>query len=58
MTVPPRLLVLLAVVPDSPQSRAAIGRLGGAYEMRFHQQRVGMTAAPTCARFQGMIACG
>jgi len=45
--------VLEAAVVDSPDSRAAISKVRGAYRQRFHQLSVGMTEHPGCGSFDG-----
>ena len=43
--------VIIVAMPDSPDSLAAINRIRNDYQIRFHQQSVGMTASPTCGSF-------
>ncbi|OIQ68140.1 hypothetical protein GALL_502690 [mine drainage metagenome] len=43
--------VLVAVLPESPDSLAAIRRIRSAHRLRFRQQAVGMTATPACGSF-------
>lgn len=43
--------VILAALPDTPDSLAAVNRVRAAYQTRFNQQLVGMTAQPTCGTF-------
>jgi hypothetical protein len=43
--------VLLVVLPESAGSVAAINQIRAAYQVRFHQQLVGMETTPTCAVF-------
>jgi len=42
---------LLVAVPDTPASLAAVARIRGTYQLRFHQQLVGMTVERACAAF-------
>jgi len=43
--------VLLTALPDAPASFEAIGRIRGAYQVRFRQQLVGMTVEHACGSF-------
>jgi hypothetical protein len=43
--------VLLVALPDAPTSLAAINRIRVAYQVQFHQQRVGMAVRPGCGSF-------
>jgi hypothetical protein len=43
--------VVIAALPDTPQSLAAINRIRSAYQAAFHQQSVGMTVQPACGAF-------
>lgn len=43
--------VLLAAMPNDPQSVAAMGRIRTAYQLQFHQQLVGMTVEAACGSF-------
>lgn len=43
--------VILVALPDRPDSLAAVNRVRSAYQSRFNQQLVGMTAQPTCGTF-------
>ena len=43
--------VIIVAMPDSPDSLAAINRIRNDYQVRFHQQSVGMTVSPTCGSF-------
>ncbi len=43
--------VVLAALPDGPDSRAAVDRIRTAYQLRFHQQLVGMTVTQICGSF-------
>jgi hypothetical protein len=43
--------VLVAALPDAPASLQAVNRIRGAYQLRFHQQLVGMTVAQACGEF-------
>ncbi len=43
--------VLLAALPDTPASFDAIDRIRSAYQLRFQQQRVGMTVEHVCGSF-------
>ena len=46
-----RTKVLLVALPDTPDSTSAVQRVRDAYQSEFHQQLVGMTAAPACGSF-------
>lgn len=50
-TVHERTKVVLAALPDTPDSAGAIGRIRQAYAAQFHQSAVGMTAMPVCGAF-------
>jgi hypothetical protein len=43
--------VLVAALPNTPDSLVAINRIRTEYQIKFHQQLVGMTVAPTCGAF-------
>ena len=43
--------VMVAALPEVPDSVASINRVRTEYEKRFHQQRVGMTAGQGCGAF-------
>jgi hypothetical protein len=43
--------ILVVALPDAPESLAAVNRVRAAYQARFHQQSVGMTAQPGCGSF-------
>jgi hypothetical protein len=43
--------VLVVALPDSPDNLTAIDRIRTAYQFKFHQQLVGMTAQHACAAF-------
>jgi hypothetical protein len=43
--------VLVAALPESPDSLAAIERIRSAYQIKFHQQLVGMTVVQACGTF-------
>jgi hypothetical protein len=43
--------IVVAALPASPESLAAINRIRTDYQVRFHQQAVGMTVAPACGSF-------
>ena len=43
--------ILVAALPQAPDSLAAINRIRTAYQITFHQQLVGMTVAPACGTF-------
>ena len=43
--------VLIAAMPDTPESLAAINRVRFAYQQAFRQQSVGMTVQPACGMF-------
>jgi hypothetical protein len=43
--------ILIAALPDTPDNLAAINRIRSAYQVRFHQQLVGMTIEQACAEF-------
>lgn len=43
--------VLVAAMPEAPESLNAINQVRIAYQMTFHQQRVGMTVGHACGEF-------
>ncbi len=43
--------VIVVALPESPDSLTAVDRIRAAYQLRFHQQLVGMTVTPTCGTF-------
>jgi hypothetical protein len=43
--------VILVALPDSPESLEAVNRIRTAYQVRFHQQLVGMTVTRACGSF-------
>ena len=43
--------VVLAALPASADSLAAVNQIRTAYQLRFQQQLVGMTVSPTCGSF-------
>jgi hypothetical protein len=43
--------VLVAALPETPASVAAVERVRQAYQSRFHQQAVGMTVERACGAF-------
>jgi hypothetical protein len=43
--------VIVVALPDAPDSLSAVNRVRAAYETRFNQQLVGMTAQPICGTF-------
>lgn len=43
--------VLVVALPDQPESLAAVNRIRNSYQLRFHQQRVGMTVEQGCGSF-------
>jgi hypothetical protein len=43
--------ILIAALPDTPDSLAAINRIRSAYQTDFHQLLVGMTVEQACAAF-------
>ena len=43
--------LLLVALPDLPDSLATINRIRTAYQLRFHQQLVGMTVTSACGTF-------
>jgi hypothetical protein len=43
--------VLTVALPPGPDSLAAVNRVRNAYQIRFHQQLVGMTNQPACGDF-------
>jgi hypothetical protein len=43
--------VLVVALPPGRGSLTAVNRVRSEYQTRFHQQLVGMTAAPACAAF-------
>lgn len=50
-TVQETTKVLIAALPDAPESPAAIDRIRTAYQTQFHPQLVGMTVQPGCGSF-------
>jgi hypothetical protein len=50
-TVKERTKVLLVALPEGPESLAAVNRIRSDYQVRFHQQLVGMTVEPACGTF-------
>ena len=50
-TVDERTKVLLAALPDTPDSAAAIDRVRQRYAAEFGQSLVGMTVTPVCGEF-------
>lgn len=50
-TVTERTKVLVAVMPDQPDSIKAVNRVRAAYQARFHQLLVGLIVQPACASF-------
>jgi hypothetical protein len=50
-TVKESTKILIAAVPDTSDSLAAIDRIRSAYQTEFHQQLVGMTKQQACATF-------
>jgi hypothetical protein len=43
--------ILIAALPDTPDSLAAVNRIRAAYQADFHQILVGMTVEHACATF-------
>jgi hypothetical protein len=43
--------VLIAALPDTKDSLAAVNRVRSEYQAEFNQQLVGMTVEPACATF-------
>jgi Protein of unknown function (DUF3574) len=43
--------VIVVALPDGPDSLAAVNRIRTAYQVRFHQQLVGMTVTRACGSF-------
>lgn len=43
--------VLVVALPDDPDSLIAVDRIRTAYQLKYHQQIVGMTAQHACAAF-------
>ena len=43
--------VIVVALPDSPDSLAAVNRIRTTYQVRFHQQLVGMTVTRACGSF-------
>ena len=43
--------VLLVALPDAPDSLAAVNRIRGNYQIKYHQQLVGMTVEHACGAF-------
>jgi hypothetical protein len=43
--------VLLVALPETPDSLAAVNRIRTAYQIKFHQQLVGMTVDHACGEF-------
>ena len=50
-TIQERTKVLVVALPSSPGRLAAIDHIRNEYQVRFHQQRVGMTVQPGCGSF-------
>lgn len=50
-TIKERTKVLIAALPETPDSLAAIERIRTAYQVNFHQQLVGMTVEQACGTF-------
>jgi hypothetical protein len=50
-TIKERTKVLIAALPETPDSLAAIERIRTAYQVKFHQQLVGMTVEQACGTF-------
>lgn len=50
-TIRERTKVLMAALPDTPGSIAAVKRISNDYRVKFHQQVVGMTVTPACGSF-------
>jgi hypothetical protein len=44
-------IVIRVALPDTSDSLAAVNRIRTAYQERFHQQLVGMSATPVCGSF-------
>lgn len=51
-TVQEKSKMMVAVVPDTAERRAALDRIRRTYERDFHQQLVGLTTTAGCADFQ------
>jgi hypothetical protein len=43
--------VLIVALPNGPDSLTAVNRIRTAYQLKFHQQMVGMTVQHACAAF-------
>jgi len=50
-TIREATVIVTAALPDSPDSLAAVNRIRTEYQVRFHQQLVGMTVTPACGTF-------
>ena len=50
-TVKEATAIVVAALPASPESLAAVNSIRIDYQVRFHQQEVGMTMTPGCGSF-------
>jgi hypothetical protein len=50
-TIRERTKVLIVALPNGPDSPIAVNRIRTAYQLKFHQQMVGMTVQHACAAF-------
>lgn len=50
-TIRERTKVLMTALPDAPTSIATVKQLRNNYQVKFHQQLVGMTVSPACGSF-------
>jgi hypothetical protein len=50
-TIRERTKVLMTALPDADASVATVKRIRNDYQVKFHQQLVGMTVSPACGSF-------
>ena len=50
-TIDEKTKVLIAVLPETPDSLMAVNRIRRDYQIKFHQQLVGMTVERVCGAF-------
>lgn len=50
-TIRERTSVLVAAMPDTAQSVAIVKQIRNDYQVKFHQQSVGLTISPACGSF-------
>jgi hypothetical protein len=50
-TIKEKTKVLIAVLPETPDSLVAVNRIRHDYQIKFHQQLVGMTSEQVCGIF-------